>query len=338
MTSTLPASLADLDQHAFTDLVTPYQPELRAHCYRMLGSLPDADDQVQETFWRAWDRRATYAGRAPVRAWLYRIATNACLDQLRRQPRRGLPIIRQAAANPADPIPPAITEPIWLEPYPAELPGPAADNPEAKYSLKESVQLAFLTALHLLPPRQRAVLLLADVLDWPAAAIADALDQNVPAVKSALHRARATLTQHYSADRRAALALPVDDADLRDRLQRYVRAWETADVDGLVALLKDDCSFSMPPVPTWYVGRANVAALVAVTVFAGPAAGRWRLLPTRANESVGFGLYRRNDSGSAYDAYGIQVVTFAGPAIADITTFRVPTLVPRFGLPAMLPA
>jgi RNA polymerase sigma-70 factor (ECF subfamily) len=297
-----------------------------------LGSLADADDQVQETLWRAWDRRATYAGRAPVRAWLYRIATNACLDQLRRQPRRGLPVSRQPAADPAGTIPPSIHEPIWLEPYPAELPGPDAENPETKYTLKESVQLAFLTALHLLPPRQRAVLLLADVLEWPAAAIAEALDQSVPSVKSALHRARATLAKHYPAERRAALALPVDDDDLRDRLSRYVRAWETADLEGLVALLKQDCAFSMPPIPSWYVGRSHIAALVAKTIFAGPAAGRWRLLPTRANATAGFGLYRRSDSG-AYEAYGVQVVSFAGAEIADITTFRVPTLVPRFGLP-----
>jgi RNA polymerase sigma-70 factor (ECF subfamily) len=321
-----------MDQQTFTDLVTGYQPELRAHCYRMLGSLADAEDQVQETLWRAWDRRATYAGRAPVRAWLYRIATNACLDLLRRQPRRGLPVSRQPAADPAGPIPPSINEPIWLEPYPAEVPGPAADEPETKYAQKESVHLAFLTALHLLPPRQRAVLLLADVLDWPTAEIAEALDQTVPSVKSALHRARATLTQHYPAERRAALALPVDEAALRDRVSRYVHAWEAADVEGLVALLKLDCAFSMPPIPSWYVGRANIAALVAKTIFAGPAAGRWRLRPTRANETIGFGLYRRNDAGG-YDAYGVQVVSFAGMEIADITTFRVPALVPRFGLP-----
>ncbi len=332
-----PADLSALDQDAFGALVTAHARELRAHCYRMVGSLQEADDLVQETFGRAWNRRATYAGRAPLRAWLYRIATNVCIDRLRRQPRRSLPIAREPAASAEQPIPASINEPIWLEPYPDDLPGPEADEPEAKYSLKESVQLAFLTALHLLPPRQRAVLILADVLDWPAAEVAAALDQTVPSVKSALHRARATLRRHYPAARHEA-GPPVPDAEaLRGRLARYVKAWESADVEGLVALLKDDCTFSMPPIPSWYAGRANIAALVSKTIFAGPAAGRWRLEPTRANGQPGFGLYRRNEMG-AYEGYGVQVVTFAGDDIADITTFRVPNLLKYFGLSDALPA
>ena len=330
-----PANLPALTQPAFDGLVAAHQRELRTHCYRMVGSLAEAEELVQETFWRAWDRRATYAGRGPLRAWLYRIATNACLDRLRQRPRRGLPRSRGPAAALEAPIPPSVLEPVWLEPFPTDWPGPEGDEPEARYSQKESVQLAFLTALHLLPPRQRAVLILADVLDWPAAAVAEALEQTVPAVKSALHRARTTLAQHYPAGRQPAPPLP--DADLRDRLAHYVRAWETADVDGLVALLKADCTFSMPPIPSWYAGREVVAGLVAKTVFAGPAAGRWRLRPTPmpVNGQIGFGLYRRADAGS-YEAYGVQVVTFAGPEIADIITFRVPALVAQFGLTATL--
>ncbi len=334
-TTPIPAGLAGLNSADFDALVAAHQRELRAHCYRMLGSVHEADDLVQETFSRAWDRRATYAGRAPVRAWLYRIATNLCIDALRQKPRRGLPISRAAAAGLDQPIPPSINEPIWLEPYPFDLPGPEVDQPEAKYALKESVRLAFLTSLHLLPPRQRAVLLLADVLDWPAADVAEALGQTVPSVKSALHRARATLTAHYPESRRHPAPPPPDPA-LRHRLDRYVRAWETADVAGLVALLKDDCAFSMPPIPSWYVGRATIAGLVGKTIFAGPAAGRWRLTPTRANGEPGFGLYRRNDATGAYDGYGVQVVTFAGDEIADITTFRDPTLLPLFNLPPAL--
>lgn len=332
------ANLPALSPEAFAGLVAAHQRELRAHCYRMLGSVQEADDLVQETFGRAWDRRATYAGRAPLRAWLYRIATNLCIDVLRQKPRRGLPLSRQGAATLDQPIPPSINEPIWLEPYPGELPGPEADDPEAKYSLKESVQLAFLMALHLLPPRQRAVLILTDVLDWPAAAVAEALEQSVPSVKSALHRARATLARQYPEANRAAPP-PPPDAAVHSLLTRYVRAWETADVDGLVALLKAEVTFSMPPIPSWYAGRATVAGLVAKTVFAGPAAGRWRLTPTPApaNGQPGFGLYRRNDAGQ-YEAYGIQVVTLAGEEIADITTFRDPRLLAHFGLPPTLPA
>ncbi len=330
------AGLIALSPPDFAALVAAHQRELRAHCYRMLGSVHDADDLVQETFSRAWDRRATYAGRGPLRAWLYRIATNLCLDRLRQLPRRGLPVTRRAVSTLDQPIPPSIHEPVWLEPYPADLPGPEADNPEAKYALKESVRLAFLASLHLLPPRQRAVIILADVLDWPAAEVAEALEQTVPSVKSALHRARATLTRHYPEARRAVPPPPPDEA-LHGLLNRYVHAWETADVDGLVALLKADVTFSMPPIPVWYAGRENVAGLVAKTVFGGSAGGRWRLTPTEANGQPGYGLYRRSDAG-VYEGYGIQVVTLAGAEIADITTFRDPTLLPLFGLAPTLAA
>ena len=331
----LPADLREIDQHEFGMLAESHRRELRAHCYRMLGSVQEAEEMVQETLLRAWNRRETYEGRSTLRAWLYKIATNLCIDTLRQRPRRGLPITREDASTLEKPIPASINEPIWLEPYPDDLAAPADVNPEARYSKNESIRLAFLTSLHLLPPRQRAVLILRDVLDWQADEVAETLRQTIPTVKSALHRARATLAKHYPTLNRENIAARVTDDELRGQLERYVQAWETADVDGLVALLRDDSTFSMPPIPSWYRGRENIGGLVRKTIFAGQAGGRWRLLPTRANGQPGFGLYRLNDGGG-YDGYGIQVLTFDGEQIADITTFRNPALVTYFGLPSTL--
>lgn len=329
------ANLGDLDQNAFSALTEPHRRELQTHCYRLVGSLLEAEDLVQETFLRAWRRRDTYAGRAPLRAWLYKIATNVCLDALKRQPRRSLPIVRGAVATVDDPIPPSINEPIWLEPFPDDWLAPENADPAARYSARESVTLAFMTSLHLLPPRQRAVLILRDVLDWPASEVADFLDVTVPTVKSALHRARTTLVNHYPVGRLEEVTVRVLDETTQAQLERYVSVWETADADGLAELLKDDATFSMPPIPSWYQGPEAIRTLVSKTVFSEQAVQRWRLLTTRANGQPAFGLYQRDEAG-IYNAYGIQVVTFAGELIADITTFRVPALAVHFGLPMAL--
>ena len=332
--STFPV-LHGLNQDEFSALVEPHRRELRAHGYRLLGSVQEAEDLVQETFLRAWQRRETFQGRAPLRAWLYKIATNLALDLLKQRRRRTLPAARQAAHSLDEPIPADLNEPIWLEPFPDAWLPPDDVHPEARLSQRESVSLAFLTALQRLPPRQRAVLILRDVLDWSADETAVLLEMTVAAVKSALHRARATLSRRYPPHLPAPGA-PADDVE-QALVQRYVNAWETADVDGLLALLKDEVTFSMPPIPAWYQGRAVVGALVARTVFGGPARGRWRLQPTRANGQLAFGLYRRDDARPVYAAYGIQVATFTGGQIADILTFRHPALVPLFQLPSDLP-
>jgi len=312
-----------VDEREFGAMAEPYRRELQAHCYRMMGSVQDAEDMVQETFLRAWRRRETFEGRASFRAWLYKIATNACLDRLKQQPRRVVPITYQAVSTVAEPIPPAVMEPIWLEPYPDDLLGD--ESPEEKFSSREYINLAFIVALQLLPPRQRAVLILRDVLDWQASEAAVLLDMTVPAVKSALHRARAALAAR-DFDENHTL-----DTAAQSQLEDYVRAWETADVDGLVRLLKDDATFSMPPIPAWYRGRDEIRGLISKTIFSGEANGRWRLLPTRANRQIAFGLYRQSQNG--YEAYGIQVLTFCGDKIADITTFRRPALLSDFDLP-----
>jgi RNA polymerase sigma-70 factor, ECF subfamily len=322
-------NLLEINRHEFGALVEPLRRELHVHCYRMLGSVHDAEDMVQETFLRAWRRRGTYEGRASLRAWLYKIATNACLDALDKRPRRFVPRTREAVTTLEQPIPADVNEPIWLEPYPDELLMVDDQTPERQLSERENITLAFIAMLHLLPPRQRAALILRDVLEWKASEVADLFEMTVPAVKSTLHRARATMRDH-------ADSVWISDAMLDEaaqaRLVDYVRAWETADIDELLALLKEDATFSMPPIPAWYRGRATIGGLVAKTIFRGDANGRWRLLPTRANGRPAFGLYR-NDGEGVYSAYGIQVLTFDGGLIADIITFRNAGLFGYFGLP-----
>lgn len=326
------------DQHQFGELTEPYRRELRVHCYRILGSLQEAEDLVQETLLRAWRRLETFEGRATFRAWLYKIATHACLDALDRQrARRRMPPAAYSATNPDQPPAAPHFEPVWLEPFPDEWLAEAAIGPEARYTLRESVALAFVAALQNLPPRQRAVLILSDVLDWPAREIAELLGMTAPAVNSALHRARATMAR-IRPPRDTRPALP--DNQLRALLERYIRAWESADVDGLVALLKEDATLTMPPSPSWYRGPAAIGAFCAATVFAddglfpGRAAGRWRLRPTRANGQPAFGLYQRDESSGAYRPAGVQVLTFAGEALAEIASFLDPAVVQAFPFPA----
>jgi len=328
--------LSVIDQHEFGAMTEPHRRELQAHCYRMLGSVHDAEDMVQETFLRAWRRRETFEGRASFRAWLYKIATNVCLDALDKRPRRVVPITHQAQSTLDEPIPPAVTEPIWIEPYPDDLLAADDLSPEGYIAARENITLAFIAALHLLPPRQRAVLLLRDVLDWQASEVAELLDLTVPAVKSALHRARTTLAAQGYLLGSTVVAPPTLDKAAQSQLDDYMRAWETGDANALMALLKADATFSMPPIPSWYCGREVVGGLVAKTIFAGDARGRWRLYPTRANGQLAFGLYRHDPERDLYTAYGVQVLTIDSAQIADITTFRVPSLAPYFKLPATL--
>jgi len=337
-----PIILRDLTADEFSTITEPYRSALLLHCYRMIGSLQDAEDLVQEALLRAWQRRETYAGRATVRAWLYKIATNLCLDALAQRKRRTLPVALQEAADLADPIPSDINEPIWLEPFPDALLAPMEAMPEARLIRRERIDLAFLLLLQQLPPRQRAVLLLRDVLEWQAGEVAQLLDLTVSAVKSLLFRARQTLAQQAAGNTLVVEAnITQADAVTQALLQRYTTVWEQADIAGLVALLKEDATFSMPPIPAWYRGRQTIAGLVGKTVFRGQAQGRWRLQPTQANGQPAFGLYRIGEpaAGSAtpYQAYGIQVVTLVGSLIADITTFRIPALFPHFNLALQLP-
>lgn len=321
------------DKGEFTALAEPYRRELSVHCYRMLGSLQDAEDLVQETLLRAWQKLDTYEGRATFRAWLYKIATNACLDALARRPKRTLPPQLQPPADPSQPSRPPLLEQIWLEPFPDDLLAEETMEPEARYAARESITLAFLAALQLLPARQRAILILRDVLDWEATEVARLLEITVAAVNSALHRARVTLAKNYHARGVTSLSASPADERTRDLLARYIRAWEDADVDGLVALLKEDATFPMPPSPSWYQGREAIRQFVAANIFVGNARGRWRAVPTSANGRPAFAMYGLDDNSGIYRAFGIEVLTLEGDKIADITTFLNPTLLHYFNLP-----
>src|SRR5512135_1402537 len=224
------------DGDAFKALAGPYRNELLAHCYRMLGSLEDAEDELQETLLRAWRRLETYEGRASFRAWLYKIATNACLDALEHRPRRILPFDQATTPDSFDPPAPQGDEPAWIQPFPDEWLSPASPNPEAQYDTYESISLAFLIALQVLPPRQRAILILSDVLGWSTPEISDNLGITVSSATSLLHRARATMKQRKTPRSRESIRAGTPDAQTKELLNRYLRAWESADIEGIVAL------------------------------------------------------------------------------------------------------
>ncbi len=334
--SALPAALAG-DASAFESLTEPHRRELLTHCYRILGSPQDAEDMVQETFLRAWRRLNTYEGRAPFRAWLYKIATNACLDALSHRPKRTLPPVSYPAGGPHSPIPAPIVEPIWLEPFPDELLAPTEATPESRFEANESIRLSFLLALQVLPPRQRCVLILRDVLDWPARELADLLGTSLASVNSLLHRARWALKKNYLPDHRDALKTAQADMQMQKMLDRYMQAWESADLDEIVALLTEETTFAMPPVPLWFRGVSAIRAFASTTLLNGDARGRWRLKPIRANGGPGFAWYRRDETGTSYAAYALQVLTVNDRRVSAITTFAEPSLFRFFDLPVELP-
>lgn len=331
------------DSDHFGALTNPYRRELEVHCYRILGSLHDAEDMVQETMLRAWKRLDTYEGRASFRSWLYKIATNVCLDLLdSKRSRRLLPPQSTPASNPIDPFAPPSPELTWLEPFPDEwLEDKSAVNPEARYASSESVSLAFLTALQALPPRQRAVLILRDVLGFSAIETSEILDVTVSSANSALHRARKTLSDKYQGHEPPDVITPPTDARTQWLLDHFVQAWERADVEGLVALLKEDATLAMPPSPSWYQGKQSIGQFAVVTFFAeggmfgGRASGRWRLMRTNANMSPAFALYQRTEA-NTYQPFGILVLGIQDGQLEQIISFIDPSLPIQFGLPNML--
>ncbi len=334
--SPLNAALAG-DHDAFERLVEPYRRELLVHCYRFFGGLEDAEDMLQETLLRAWRGLPGFAGRASLRAWLYKIATNACLDALDRRRVRSLPNLTTPPAAPGQALPAPVLDPVWLDPLPdAALEGvpagPAAD-PEAAYEARENVTLAFLAVLQQLPGRQRAALILRDVLGFSANETAQMLDMSTAAVNSALQRARTALGGRVQRP-----APPPAEGQLAELLQRYVHAWETADSASLVRLLRDDVVLTMPPFALWFRGRADVRAFLDGFLFArADAAGRFRLLPTRANSAPAFAVYERGAEG-AYRPSALQVLRLAGGEIAQIDDFITaePAFFARFGLSATI--
>jgi RNA polymerase sigma-70 factor, ECF subfamily len=329
------------DESAFTALVEQYRRELQVHCYRMLGSFEDSEDLVQETLLRAWRKRESFEGRSTFRAWLYRIATNACLDALERVPHRVLPSqLGPAMTDPSEPVLPAADLP-WLQPYPDHLLDPIAPSaaaPDVVVVARETIEIAFLAAIQLLPPKQRAVLVLRDVLDWSAKEIASLLEVSVASVNGALQRARATLKTTLPARRleRARRSDPSEEE--RAVLRRFMDALERVDANAVAELLREDARGTMPPIPSWHDGRE--AIFIALSQSLEPDApnyvGHFRLVPTRANMQPAAAAYLRTPGGSEYQAFALDVLRIEDGKVVEITAFLAPELFPAFGLPPTL--
>jgi RNA polymerase sigma-70 factor (ECF subfamily) len=333
-TSPGPGIPEGLTRDTFSRFAEPHRQELKLHCYRMLGSLQDAEDVVQETFVKAWNALDEFEGRALFKNWLYRIATNACLNALASRSRRGR-LLPQQLAGPATELPqgqPDADVP-WLQPYPdfeLERIVDSSAGPERRYEMREAVRLAFMEAIQQLPPRQRAALLLSDVIGWSAQEIASLLGGSVASVNSVLQRARATMQSRYRSH--ASSARAAQDTDHRVLLDRYVRAWESTDLDAFVDLLKEDAIYSMPPWRQWYHGRD------AIRWFFGKvwkSYGGFRLVPVHANDQPAFGLYTLANGSAGWNAHSLQVLSVENDRISTLTMFMKPltaTIFPAFRL------
>jgi RNA polymerase sigma-70 factor, ECF subfamily len=309
-----------VDEAAFSELAERYRPEMRVHCYRMLGSFEDSEDAVQETLLRAWRRRETFEGRSTFRAWLYRIATNACLDALGRRERR-----LQVASGPEVP---------WLQPFPDQLLDeiPAEDDePDAAVVAKETIELAFMAAIQHLPPRQRAVLILRDVLGWPAKDTAGLLESSAASVNSALQRARATMKRHLP-ERRLEWEPDVDASKEEQRLlERYLNATDESDAEAFVEMMREDARFSMPPEPGVWVGRRTIVESWS-PAFDTESFGEVRGVVTRANRQPAVACYLKRPGDSTFRPMALDVISIDEGLIGEIVTFP-PAVFPSFGLP-----
>jgi RNA polymerase sigma-70 factor, ECF subfamily len=309
------------DERAFSELVQPYRGELHAHCYRMLGSVYDADDALQETLLRAWRGVARFEGRSALRSWLYTIATNVSLTQIARRPKRVLPIDYGPAADPHEAPGTPIVETVWLEPYPDEMLGieDGYAAPEARYELREGVELAFVAALQHLAPNQRAVLILREVIGFSAKETAVMLETTVASVNSALQRARAAVEQRVPEHSQQETLRSLSDDGLRDIVERYIDAWERCDIAAFTAMLTEDATFAMPPLATWYESRDGIAIWAAHSPMSG--AWRWRAVFTRANGQPALGFYAWDDDAEAYLPFALNVLTLTGAQISNVTAF-----------------
>ncbi len=335
------------NEDAFRRLVEPHRDELHAHCYRMLGSVHDAEDAFQETLLRAWRGLARFEGRSALRSWLYKIATNTCLDAIARRPKRVLPIDYGPPTDPHDGPGEPLVESVWVEPYPDELHGidDGLAGPEARYEQRESVELAFVAALQHLPAQQRAVLILREVLGFSAKEVAEALDTTVASVNSSLQRARAAVDERLPEQSQQATLRSLGDARLQSLVENYQRAWEAGDVDTIMSMLVDDVTVAMPPMATWFHGRDAVQVLLSKWLFGkrwAPERSRFeerqrnvRLIPRRASGQLAFGAYGWSDENERYQLHALQVLTLRGDRISELAGFVMPERVQApFGLPA----
>jgi RNA polymerase sigma-70 factor (ECF subfamily) len=318
----------DGDERAFQALVAPRHHELHAHCYRMLGSVHDAEDALQEALLRAWRGMRRFEEKSSLRSWLYRIATNTCLDAIGKRPKRVLPIDYGPGAQPHDSPGTPVAETVWIEPYPDELlEGHASASPADGYELRESVELAFIAALQHLPDQQRAVLILRAVLGFSAREVAEVLDTSVPAVNSLLQRARHTIDEKLPDESQVQTLRALGDARLKEIVERYMAALQSGDVDRVMELLTEEPTWSMPPMPIWFRGRATVAAFL--TEY--PLRETWTHVPTRANGQLAVGCYILDPDAGCFRIAVLDVLTLRGELVRDVTAFLAPWLYGRFG-------
>ncbi|OLE38697.1 MAG: RNA polymerase subunit sigma-70 [Actinobacteria bacterium 13_1_20CM_3_68_9] len=309
------------DENAYASLVEPHRSELHAHCYRMLGSVHDAEDALQETLLRAWRGLSRFEGRSSLRSWLYTIATNTSLNLIEKRPKRVLPIDYAPAADPHQGPGEPVVESVWVEPYPDEKLGleDGYAAPEARYEQRESVELAFVAALQHLPPNQRAVLILREVLGFSAKEVAVALETTTASVNSALQRARATVDERLPEQTQQATLRSLGDEKLRQIVDAYIDAWERSDVEAVVEMLTEDASFSMPPLRTWFGGREAIRIFLAGWPLSGQ--WRWRPIPVRANGQVALAFYSWDEAEAAYMPFALNVLAFSGERISAVTAF-----------------
>ena len=320
------------DAAAFERLVAGYRRELTAHCYRMLGSLEDAEDALQESLLNAWRGLSRFEGRSSLRTWLYRISTNVCLRMSGGRPPRILsPDYGPARRDPAD-LGEPVTGPVWLGPWPEDVSDAEAD-PAARYLRREGVELAFVAALQHLPGTQRAVLILREVLEYSAAEVARILDTTPASVNSALQRARKAVEERVPPVSQQAELAELGEAGQRELIDAFVAAWERADVDTLVSMLAEDARFTMPPLPAWFDGRADVGRFLAERLFA----AAWRLVPARLNGQPGFACFQQDPGDGRFRLGAVNVLTLRRGRIAEISGFVDPAVVGRLGLPRELP-
>ncbi len=324
------------DEDAYRRLVDPRRSELHAHCYRMLGSVDDAEDALQDALLGAWRGLARFEGRSSLRSWLYRIATNASLDLAARRPERVLPRDYGPPGDPREGPAEPLVELAWLEPYPDERLGlvDATTTPEGRYQQHEAIELAFVAALQHLPPKQRAALILREVLGFSAQEVAESLETTVASVKSALQRARKAVDERLPEQSQQATLRSLGDEGIRKMVSAYIAAWERDDVDAVVAMLTDDATIAMPPTPTWYRGREAITAFYSEWVLSGELS--WRHLPTRANGQPAVACYLWDPETGSYGAQVLDVLTLRGHHVAEITSFVDPHVFRRFGLPDQL--
>jgi RNA polymerase sigma-70 factor, ECF subfamily len=321
------------DESAFRRIVDEHGDQLHAHCYRMLGSLHDADDAFQETLVRAWRGLPEFGGRSSFRTWLYRVATNTSLDTISRRPTRVLPVDYGPSSEPGEDPGPPLVESVWLEPYPDECVPAAYASPDAAYEQREAVELAFVAALQLLPGTQRAVLILREVLGFSAQEASETLDTSVASVNSALQRARKTVSERLPDRSQQETLRALGDERLRRLVDAYVEAWARGDVDAVAALLAEDAVFSMPPWAMWWRGRATIAGFAAEAVKICATA---RVMPVALNGQLAVASYGLDTDTGRYSPLAIDVLTLEGPLIKEITAFISPGMFPRLGLPSAL--